>query len=37
VTFDEPKEGKDIQWDAKEFNATPKLYPCNSGLKGIIL
>jgi hypothetical protein len=35
MPFDEPKEGKDLQWDSKEFKATPRLYPRNSGFKGI--
>jgi hypothetical protein len=29
------KELKDLQWDPKEFKATPRLYPRNSGFKGM--
>jgi hypothetical protein len=35
MPFDEPKKGKDLQWDSKVFKATPRLYPRNSGFKGI--
>jgi hypothetical protein len=29
------KELKDLQWDPKEFKAAPRLYPHNSGFKGM--
>jgi hypothetical protein len=35
VHFDESNEGKDLQWDSKEFKVTPMLYPRSSGFKCI--